>query len=120
MVLNIIMKFSNNCDIFDLFWVKFTSFAFTVYNNSSILLHKNEMAKYFPRGRREQTTIQNIRKSFTILELYSDYNWSHRDKCIQISTNMPDIGLEICEISRILRSNFVWIVKQIMAALKVF
>ena len=33
---------------------------------------------------------------------YGDYIWNHHEKCIQISTNMPDIGLEICEILSIL------------------
>ena len=32
-----------------------------------------------------------------ILE-FSDYIWNHHEKCIQISTNMPGIGLLIREI----------------------
>ena len=30
--------------------------------------------------------------------------WNHHEKCIQISTNMPGICLEICEIPRIVRN----------------
>ena len=30
-----------------------------------------------------------------------DYIWNHHENCIQISTNMPDIGLESCEILKI-------------------
>ena len=45
-------------------------------------------------------------KYFKILE-FGDYIWNHHEKCIQISTNMPGIGLEICEISRILRDKTI-------------
>ena len=31
-----------------------------------------------------------------------DYIWNHHEECIQISTNMPGIGLEMCDILRIL------------------
>ena len=31
------------------------------------------------------------------MELY-DYIWNHHEKCIQINTNMPSIGLVIHEI----------------------
>ena len=31
-------------------------------------------------------------------ELWNLVNWNHHEKCIQISTNMPDIGLEVCEL----------------------
>ena len=34
-------------------------------------------------------------KNFKILE-FRDYIWNHHEKCIQISTNMPSIGLVIC------------------------
>ena len=40
-------------------------------------------------------------KNVNILE-FGDYIWNHSEKYIEISTNMPGIGLEICEISRIL------------------
>ena len=33
---------------------------------------------------------------------FGDYISNHHEKCIEISTNMPGIGLEICENSRIL------------------
>ena len=33
---------------------------------------------------------------------FHDHIWNHHLKCIQISTNMPGIGLEMCEIVRIL------------------
>ena len=35
-------------------------------------------------------------KNVNILE-FGDYNWNRHKKCIQISTNMPGIGLEICD-----------------------
>ena len=58
-------------------------------------------------------------KNVNILE-FGDYIWNHHEKCIEISTNMPGIGLEICEISRIFKqqNDFVWMVKP-MAACKV-
>ena len=36
-------------------------------------------------------------KNVNILE-FGDYIWNHHEKCIQISTNMPDIGLEMYDI----------------------
>ena len=36
-------------------------------------------------------------KNINILE-FRDYIWNHHEKCIQISTNMPSIGLVIPEI----------------------
>ena len=63
---------------------------------------------------REQTTqiSQFVTKNTKYLE-FGDYIRNHREKCIQISTNMPDIGLDICEYLSILRRNietkdFVW------------
>ena len=38
-------------------------------------------------------------KNINILES-CDYIWNQYEKCIQISTNMPGIGLEICETKR--------------------
>ena len=29
---------------------------------------------------------------------FCDYIWNHYEKCIQISTNIPNVGLVICEI----------------------
>ena len=51
---------------------------------------------------------------------FGDYIWNHSEKCIQISTNMPGIGLGIREILRFFRNknDFVWMVKT-MAAFKV-
>ena len=42
----------------------------------------------------------------SILE-FGDYIWNHQEKCIQISTNMLGISLEIGEISRILRNKLI-------------
>ena len=58
-------------------------------------------------------------KNVQILE-FGDYIWDHNEKYIEISTNKPGIGLEFCEISRILRNKtiFVWMVKP-MAVCKV-
>ena len=39
---------------------------------------------------------------------FSDYIWNHHEKCIQISTHMPGIGLEICEILGILETKTIW------------
>ena len=46
------------------------------------------------RSKNEQKFVQNVK----IMELY-DYIWYHHEKCIQISTNMPGIGLVIPEIT---------------------
>ena len=40
-------------------------------------------------------------KNFKILE-FCDYIWNHHEKCNEISTNMPGMSLEICEMWRIL------------------
>ena len=45
---------------------------------------------------------EKFRKKFKILE-FGDYIWNHYEKCIVISTNMPCIGAEMCEISRMWR-----------------
>ena len=37
-------------------------------------------------------------KNFKILE-FGDYIWNHHERCIEISTNMPSIGLVIPEIT---------------------
>ena len=68
------------------------------------------MTYHFVRSRRKQTTSQIfhkiLKKILNILE-FGDYIWNHHEKCIQIRTNMPGIGLEMCEIVRILR-NKTW------------
>ena len=52
-------------------------------------------------------TITNIGKCSKFWDL-SDYIWNHHEKCIQISTNMPGIGLFcVCEISRVLRNKTI-------------
>ena len=40
---------------------------------------------------------RNFEKNVNIVEFH-DYIWSRHEKCIQISTNMPSIGLVIHEI----------------------
>ena len=47
---------------------------------------------HLPRGRREQTTCQIFHKNVEILK-FLDYIRNHLEKCNQISTNMPSIGL---------------------------
>ena len=62
--------------------------------------------------RRQVKNITNLVKNVKIVEFHY-HIWNHHEKCIQISTNMPGLGLEICEISRILRNkqnDFVWMV----------
>ena len=39
---------------------------------------------------------QNVKKCQNLE--FGDYIWNHYEKSIQISTNMPDIDFEICEI----------------------
>ena len=46
----------------------------------------------------EATKCLKIVKSFDILEFYNRIS-IHREKCIQISTNMPSIGLIIPEVA---------------------
>ena len=41
---------------------------------------------------------QQLFKNFNIMEFY-DHIWNHHEKYIQISTNMPSIGLVIPEIT---------------------
>ena len=52
-----------------------------------------------PHGRRVQTTniLQKIQKIHNILE-FGGYIWNRHEKSIQISTNMPGIGLVSIEI----------------------
>ena len=70
---------------------------------------------------RVQTTGKKIVKNSKNLEIieFHDYIWNHHEKFIQISTNMPSIGLEILRILNKFekRNNFVWMVKP-MAACK--
>ena len=56
------------------------------------------------RSRRDQTTNQKFHKSFKNGNNSGNVwlnIWNLREKCIKISTNMPGIGLESCEILRI-------------------
>ena len=70
-------------------------------------IHWHYKVLYFSRGRlNKQTTSWTFYKSSKnskFLNLVTII-WNHHEKCIQISTNMPDIGLEICEISTIFRN----------------
>ena len=61
--------------------------------------------------RRQVKNITNLVKNVKIVEFHY-HIWNHHEKCIQISTNMPGLGLEIREISRILRNKneLVWMV----------
>ena len=53
-------------------------------------------------ARCEQTTSYKIHKRFKNVKILEfDNFWNHHEKCIQISTNMPGIGLESCEILEI-------------------
>ena len=47
---------------------------------------------------------------------FGDYIWNHHEKCIQISTNMPGIGLKFVNFEK--QNDFVWMVK-LMDACKV-
>ena len=48
---------------------------------------------------------------------FGDYVCNHHEKCIQISTNMPGIGLEIFVILENFekQNDFVWMVKPLAA-----
>ena len=45
--------------------------------------------------------VQNLTKFVKNVEIveFHDHIWNHNEKCIQISTNMPGIGLVIPEIT---------------------
>ena len=47
--------------------------------------------------RRQVKNVTNFVKYLKIVEFH-DHIWIHHEKCIQISTNMPSIGLLIVEI----------------------
>ena len=48
---------------------------------------------------------------------FGDYISNHHEICIQISTNMPAIGLEMCKIVENFekQNHFVWMVKPMAA-----
>ena len=54
-------------------------------------------------SRRQVKKCHKSFKNVNILEFGDYIIWNHHEKCIQISTNMPSIGLEICGICGILR-----------------
>ena len=65
--------------------------------------HESEGESFLrvPCGSREQTTgtqCHKMLKNDNILE-FGDCIWIDREKCIQISTNMPSIGVVIPEIA---------------------
>ena len=43
---------------------------------------------------------RQVRKNYKNVKIlkFRDYIWNHHEKCIQMSTNMPSIGLVIAEI----------------------
>ena len=45
----------------------------------------------------ESINLTNVVKNVKIVKFH-DHIWNHREKCIQISTNMPGIGSLIREI----------------------
>ena len=50
--------------------------------------------------RRQVKIEQNLVENVNIMECYDQaYIWNHHEKCIQIITNMPSIGLVIPEIN---------------------
>ena len=60
--------------------------------------------------------VTNFVKNVKIVEFH-DYIWNHREKCIQISTNMPGIGhdwlsnfvkylLKIANFEKLTKTNF--------------
>ena len=49
--------------------------------------------------------VPKLSKNLTILK-FRYHIWIHKEKCIQISTNMPGIGLVIFQIARLEFGNF--------------
>ena len=60
-------------------------------------------------SRRRVKKFTTVLKNVNILE-FGDFNWNHHEKCIQISTNMPGIGLILEK-----QTDFVWMVKAMTA-----
>ena len=48
-------------------------------------------------SRRQEQNVTKFAKNVEIVE-FDDHIWNRHEKCIQISTNMPGICLQICEI----------------------
>ena len=60
-----------------------------------------------------QQTFHKSLKNVNIME-FGDYILKHHKKCIQISTNMRDIGLEMCDTWRVLRNKTIFILNEIL------
>ena len=63
-------------------------------------LVEQQLLNTLARDMREQTTAPKVHIIFNIFIIlkFGDYIWNHHYLCIQISTNMPDIGSIVCEI----------------------
>ena len=48
--------------------------------------------------KRQVKNVTNLEKNVKICE-FNDHIWNHHEKCIEISTNMPGIGLVIRELA---------------------
>ena len=46
--------------------------------------------------RRHVQNFKQLQQTIRIVEFHDNF-WNHHEKCIQISTNVPRIGLVICE-----------------------
>ena len=65
--------------------------------NAWYLLFDNRVIEILPRQQTTGQTCLKITKNVKIVEFHYCI-WNHREKCIQISTNKPGIGLVIPEI----------------------
>ena len=96
---NLVFNFHN----FDIFYNIFVHFGRVVCSRHVVIINTFHAAGV---SRRQVKMFTKVLKNVNILE-FGDYIWNHHDKCIQISTNMPGICLEIYEISRILRNKTI-------------
>ena len=77
--------------------------AFIRVNTVVVRLHKDVhryLNTYHAAGecRRQVKDLRNVVKNVKIVEFHYHF-WNHHEKCIQMSTNMPSIGLVIPEIT---------------------
>ena len=78
--------------------------------NESAPYHLPNTSHTAGEGRRQVKNLTHFVKNVKIVEFHN-YIWNQREKCIQISTNMPSIGLVISEIAFEMQENqqhFAW------------
>ena len=68
-------------------------------NHHGQLFAGNLISCAFRTARECRQQVKNWTKFVEIVEYHHDHIWNRNENCIQISTNMPGIGLLICEIA---------------------